>query len=337
MKNGVKMSDIAEVLGISKVTVSNALAGRTGVSQELREKIKKTAIDMGYPFKQTPGNKSYSIGVLVSGRYVEKGESYYWEIYWELASLLKSKDATVVFEMIKVEDENQQNMPLSLRNGKCDAVIIIGNLLNSYLELIKNEFSIPMILLDYYNDKLMIDAVISNGYYGMYHMTEYLIQKGHFEIAYVGSIHASSSIMDRYHGYCKALQENRIPIRKEWILEDRNIETGDIVIQELPKQMPSAFVCNCDFIANELVKKLFENGYRIPDDISVVGYDNFSKNNYYNIKLTSYDVNIHCMAEKAVERIFRRLEGTAGEEDVLQMVSGKIIEKESVKEYSCKI
>lgn len=333
MKNGVKMSDIAEVLGISKVTVSNALAGRTGVSQELREKIKKTAIEMGYPFKQAAGNRSYSIGILVSGRYVEKGESYYWEIYWELASLLKSEDATVVFEMIKVEDEIQQNMPLSLKNGKCDAVIIIGNLVTSYLELMKDEFHIPMIMMDYYNDKLMIDAVISNGYYGMYHMTEYLIQKGHSEIAYVGSIHASSSIMDRYHGYCKALQENRIPIREDWILEDRNIETGDILIDELPKQMPSAFVCNCDFIANELIKKLLESGYRIPEDVSVVGYDNYSKNNYYNIKVTSYDVNIHYMAEKAVKRIFQRLEGRAGEEDRLQMVLGKIVEKESVKEY----
>lgn len=336
MKNGVKMSDIAETLGISKVTVSNALAGRTGVSQELREKIKKTAIEMGYPFKQAAGNRSYSIGIFVSGRYVEKGESYYWEIYWELASLLKSKDATVVFEMIKVEDEIQQNMPLSLKNGKCDAVIIIGSLVNSYLELMKNEFSIPMILIDYYNDKLMIDAVISNGYYGMYHMTEYLIQKGHSEIAYVGSIYASSSIMDRYHGYCKALQENRIPIREEWILEDRNIETGDIVLDEFPEPMPSAFVCNCDFIANELIKKLLESGYQIPGDISVVGYDNYSKNNYYNIKLTTYEINIHSMAEKAVDRIFQRLGGTAGDADVLQMVSGKIVEKESVKEYSCK-
>ena len=334
MKNGVKMSDIAEALGISKVTVSNALAGRTGVSHELREKIKKTAIDMGYPFKQTSGNKSYSIGVLVSGRYVEKGESYYWEIYWELASLLKSKDATVVFEMIKVEDEIHQNMPLSLKNGKCDAVIIIGKLVTAYLERMKDEFRIPMILLDYYNDKLMMDAVISNGFYGMYHMTEYLIQKGHSEIAYVGSIYASSSIMDRYHGYCKALQENRIPIREEWILEDRNIETGDIMIDELPEQMPSAFVCNCDFIANELIKKLFEGGYRIPDDVSVVGYDNYAKNNYYNINLTSYDINVHSMAEKAIERIFQRLEGGAKEEDALQIVSGKIIEKESVKEYS---
>lgn len=332
MKNGVKMSDIAKELGVSKVTVSNALAGRTGVSQELREKIKKTAIDMGYPFKQTSGNKDYSIGVLVSGRYVEKGESYYWEIYWELASILKSRDATVVFEMIKVEDEIQENMPLSLKNGKCDAVIIIGNLVNSYLERIRDEYNLPMVLLDYYNDKLMIDAVISNGYYGMYHMTEYLIQKGHVEIGYVGSIHASSSIMDRYYGYCKALQENKIPIRADWVLEDRNIETGDIVIAELPEQMPTAFVCNCDFIANELIKKLLENGYGVPKDVSVVGYDNYAKNNYYNLNLTSYDINVHSMAQKAVDRIFQKLEGEVGEEDALQLVSGKIIEKESVKE-----
>lgn len=191
MKNGVKMSDIADALGISKVTVSNALAGRTGVSKELREKIKKTAVKMGYPLRQTTDGGSYSIGVIVSSRYVEKGISYYWEMYWELASVIKSRGATVVFEVIKIEDEKQNNMPLSLENGRCDAIIIIGNLNNSYLELIKNNYTIPMMLLDFYSDKLMIDAVISNGYYGMYHMTEYLIQKGHHDIAYVGSIYAS--------------------------------------------------------------------------------------------------------------------------------------------------
>lgn len=334
MKNGVKMSDIAKALGVSKVTVSNALGGRTGVSQELREKIRKTAIEMGYLVRQTTENNSYSIGVIVSGRYVEKGESFYWEIYWELASLLKSKGAAVVFEMIKVEDEKQQNMPLSLKNEKCDAVIILGNLGYSYLELIKNNFSIPMILLDFYNNRLKMDAVISNGYYGMYCMTEYLIRKGHVEIGYVGSIHASSSIMDRYHGYCKALQENRIPIREDWILNDRDLETGEVALDELPKQMPSAFACNCDFIANELIKKLLESGYRVPDDISIVGFDNYSKNNYYNIGITSYDVNIHCMAVKAVERLLQKLEGDIKEEEDLQMISGKIIEKESVKEYS---
>lgn len=331
MKNGVRMADIAEALGVSKVTVSNALAGRTGVSRELREKIKQTAVRMGYLDRHTSENSGYSVGVIVSSRYVERGESYYWEIYWELASVLKSRGAAVVFEMIKMEDEKKQNLPLCLNNGKCDAVIILGPLENSYLELIKDSFDIPIVLLDSYSDRVMIDAVISNGYYGMYRMTEYLIRKGHVKIGYVGSILASSSIMDRYHGYCKALQENQIPVREDWILEDRDLETGEIEIGKLPEQMPSAFVCNCDFIANELIKKLVENGYHVPEDISIVGYDNYSKNNYYNIGLTSYGINIHLMAGKAVERIFQKLEDRITEGDDLQIVSGKIIEKESVK------
>ncbi|HJD45246.1 MAG TPA: LacI family DNA-binding transcriptional regulator [Candidatus Mediterraneibacter norfolkensis] len=332
MKNGVTMADIADALGVSKVTVSNALAGRAGVSQELREKIKQTAIRMGYMVKQSSESSGYSVGVIVSGKYVERGESYYWEIYWELASVLKSRGAAVVFEMIKVEDERKKNVPLCLNNGKCDAVIILGPLGNSYLELIKDSFEIPMVLLDSYSDRLMIDAVISSGYYGMYRMTEYLIRKGHVKIGYVGSILESSSIMDRYHGYCKALQENKIPIREDWILEDRDIETGEIEIGKLPEEMPSAFACNCDFIANELIKKLIENGYRVPEDISIVGYDNYSKNKYYNIGITSYDINIHLMAVKAVDRILDKLAGARDDGDDLQVISGKLIEKDSVKE-----
>ena len=83
-------------------------------------------------------------------------------------------------------------------------------------------------------------------------MTNYLLKKGHRNIGFVGSIYATSSIMDRYHGYCKALMEKGIQIRKEWILEDRNVETGDIIVGELPDMMPTAFACNCDLVANEL-------------------------------------------------------------------------------------
>ena len=332
MKNDVKMQDIADALGISKVTVSNALAGRSGVSQELRHKIEKTAIAMGYTYKRTENKVCYSIGVFVSSRYVAKGESFYWEMYWELASFLKSRGSATVFEMIKPEDEEHLILPVSLTSEKCDAVILIGKLDRQYLMLIKEKFKIPIVLLDYYVDDFQMDSVISDGYFGMYKMTEYLIQKGHSKIAFVGSIYGSPSIMDRFYGYCRALSGHKISYRQEWILNDRDIDTGDIIIEDFPDEMPTAFVCNCDLSANEVIKKLIEKGYKIPDDISIVGFDNYAKNNYYNIGVTSYDVNIRLMAEKAGNRIFEKIEKTTDEKSLVQAVPGKIIEKESVRD-----
>ena len=78
-------------------------------------------------------------------------------------------------------------------------------------------------------------------------MTEYLYEHGLTKLAFVGSIHFSSSIMDRYCGFSKAVLEHRDVTPAEWILEDRD-ERGQIEIH-LPEQMPEAFVCNCDLTA----------------------------------------------------------------------------------------
>lgn len=333
MRKTVRMSDIAEKMGISKVTVSNALAGRTGVSPELRRQIHKMALEMGYLAKTATESSAYSIAVMVSNKYVARGESFYWEIYWELAALLKIKRAAVVFEMISIEEEEQMQMPLSLENGKCDAVIVIGKLKSAYLKEVQNKFGLKIVLLDYYNRELQADAVISDGYFGMYKMTNYLLDKGHRKIAFVGSVKATPSIMDRYHGYSRALMERGIPIREDWIVEDRDLKTGVIVIGKLPRELPTAFACNCDLTANELLKILVESGYHVPEDFSIIGFDNYAKNNYYPIGITSYEVNIKAMVKASVETVLEKLVSKENMDTVIKIVSGRIVEKESVMDH----
>ena len=102
-------------------------------------------------------------------------------------------------------------------------------------------------------------------------MTEYLYEHGLTKLAFVGSIHFSSSIMDRYCGFSKAVLEHRDVTPAEWILEDRD-ERGQIEIH-LPEQMPEAFVCNCDLTAGLLMLELEKRGISVPEDVSVIGFD----------------------------------------------------------------
>ena len=83
MAKAVRMSDIAEQLQISTVTVSKALAGKDGVSEELRKKIQKLAVEMGYQFQKNKQEQTpcYTIGIITSYRYIEKGQSFYWAMY----------------------------------------------------------------------------------------------------------------------------------------------------------------------------------------------------------------------------------------------------------------
>ncbi|MDK2808405.1 MAG: LacI family transcriptional regulator, purine nucleotide synthesis repressor, partial [Clostridiales bacterium] len=128
MAKTVKMSDIAESLHISTVTVSKALAGKKGVSEELRERIRALAKEMGYQQSSDlhvgAEKQSYNIGVLVSERYLEKFTSFYWELYQNIATQASKKECFTLFEVLTIEDENQLTYPKLLQEKKVDGLIL---------------------------------------------------------------------------------------------------------------------------------------------------------------------------------------------------------------------
>nr|MCR5441627.1 substrate-binding domain-containing protein [Lachnospiraceae bacterium] len=169
--------------------------------------------------------------------------------------------------------------------------------------------------------------------YGGYTMTNYLYDMGHTKIAYVGTLLSTGSITDRFLGYEKSVMEHGDKVKKEWIIDDRDIKTGFTDTENkliLPKDMPTAFFCNCDLTAGFLINKLKKNGYRVPKDISVAGYDNFNYPGVCETEITTYEVDIEEMSRQAVELA---LQGAWGEEHKkgLHIVCGKLVEKNSVR------
>lgn len=338
MAKAVKMADIAKVMGVSTVTVSKALSDQKGVSEELRVKIKEKAQEMGYKtasarYRERSGNgRSYTFGVIVSDRFLAKYESFYWNLYQEVATAAVQKGCFTMLEVLKAEDEDQLVMPRLLGERKAEGLIIIGRLQEKYMEKLMEQVDIPFILLDFTDRNGMYDAVISNSYMGMYRMTNYLFDMGHREIGFVGNIFFTGSITDRFFGYLKSLAEHGMELNKEWVLQDRNQQTGrsDVGFAwKLPKKMPSAFVCNNDVAAAALVEHLQQEGYRVPQDISVVGYDNYQPPGLCGVEITTYEVDMSGMAEQTVENLISKLAGESYKQGVT-IVDGRIIYKESV-------
>lgn len=329
----VRMADIAERVGVSTVTVHNALAGNKGVSDEMRQKIQTAAQEMGY--KQITAavkrerNKGgmRKIGVIISEKYLADYTTFYWKMYQELALVATDKSCMAAVEILKHEMEDQFILPRIQEEETVDALIVMGEISREYIHFMKKHTEMPVIFLDFYDKELSEDAVIADNFHGMYLMTEYLFEHGFTKMAYVGSVHATSSIMDRYCGFYKSQLEHGQSIPEEWVIEDRN-EKGDMKI-ELPEEMPQAFVCNCDLAAGMVVMELEKQGYRVPEDVSVVGFDNFLYPGFPDKKITSYEVNIHAMAKVALEKALKQMRNPASGRG-LSVVSGKIVEKESV-------
>lgn len=343
MAKAVRMADIAKVMGVSTVTVSKALSDQKGVSEELRVKIKQKAEELGYQsvslrYKERAQNASYTFGVIVSDRFLAKYESFYWNLYQEVATAAVQKGCFTMLEVLQAEDEEHLVMPKLLGEKKAEGLIIIGRLQRPYLDRLIDQLDIPFILLDFADQNRDYDAVISNSYFGMYRMTNFLFEMGHTKIAFVGNVHYTDSITDRYFGYVKSLSEHGEEVRRDWLLYDRNPKTGrsDKNFEiELPKEMPTAFVCNNDVAAAMLVNKLEEAGYHVPQDVSVVGYDNYQPPGLCDVRITTYEVDMPEMAKQAVKTLIRKASGEHYKQGVT-IVDGRIVYKESVRSISVK-
>lgn len=326
----IKLKDIADALNVSSVTVSNALSGKKGVSDDVREMILKTAREMGYILSRyEKSEKGRKIGVIVSKKYLEVGISFYWAMYQKVAYAVSKKQGVTMLEVLGAIDEDQGILPQMVQAKTVDGLIVIGWVKKTYVEKLVKKSGVPVVLLDFYMQGVSCDAVMSGNYVGMYKVTRYLLERGHREIAFVGSIMANGNIMDRYYGYKKGMSEAGLQIRKEWCLEDRDIISGELHI-ELPKSLPTAFVCNSDLTASRIYDALAEKGYRVPEDISIVGYDNYLFGHSLAEKLTTYNVDMKGMAEIAVKFLLRKIQGSE-KRCVIRFVDSAVIERSSVR------
>lgn len=325
----VKMKDLAAAVGVSVVTVSNALAGRKGVSDDVRFRVEKAAREMGYDMKKNDRQQGAVIGVVVSEKYITVGGSFYWALYQNVAYEASKAQSVTMLEIITLSMEQNEELPKLLKEKAIGGLIVIGWMSGSYVEKIVLAAGIPVVLLDFQIRGLCCDAVMSSNYVGMYKMTRYLMEKGHRDIAFVGSIRANDNILDRYYGYRKALMEAGIKERKDWILEDRDRKDGVIGV-EMPEKMPSAFVCNSDWAAGQLYDTLSELGYRIPEDVSIVGYDNYLYNNSFADRLTTYNVDMKQMARQAVKLLKGKIRGD-GRRWGTRYIDGAVVERQSVR------
>ena len=235
-----------------------------------------------------------------------------------------------MLEILDTDMQRGDELPKLMREKMIDGLIVIGWHFKSYVENLVKKSEIPIVLLDFQIKGLKCDAVMSGNYIGMYKMTHYLLEKGHRDIAFVGSVYANENIMDRYYGYRKGLEEAGIPFRKEWVLEDRDLIVGDMRV-ELPDNMPTAFVCNSDLSAGYLYDALTEKGFRIPEDISIVGYDNYLFGHSFADRLTTYNVDIKRMGAIAVKLLMGKIRGDEKHWGT-RYVDSVIVERDSVKE-----
>jgi DNA-binding LacI/PurR family transcriptional regulator len=229
-KKEVKLEDIADSLGVSIVTVSNALKGKKGVSEGLRNRIKEAAQRMGYKtpvYEEKEKARSHIIGVLVAERYVKEFPSFYMEIYRRVAQETAKRGHVTVLEVVTCEKENLSADAMVFLEQSMDGLIVIGELYQEYMKMLRKVSRIPIVCVDYYDVYDDMDYIITDGFGGMEQMTRLLLKEGYRDLIFVGSPNATKNITDRYFGYCKAMQRAGMEEEQFRFVADRECGKGN--------------------------------------------------------------------------------------------------------------
>lgn len=332
MSKHVTMQDIADALGITKVSVSKALSGKPGISDALRAKIASTAEQMGYvaPKSHSVG-KSYTIGFVVTKRFFLETDRFYNIIHYHINKSCMQQGHKLVLIVLSEAEENGLVMPDVLCNENLDGVFLVGQLKDAYAQAALQQISSPLVAVDFYRDALDTDYILADNFYLGHEAAQQLIAAGHRNLGFVGNIFSTSSICDRFFGFAKALAANNLPICKEWFISNNNPDTGEYTENiQLPDPLPTGFVCHCERAAYFLKLALDKRGISIPEDVSVIAFDNTDIGKTAMQNLTTFDISRKELAEKALAVMLRRIAGDTSAKG-RHYVHSTIIRRSSIK------
>lgn len=333
MPESARLKDIAEPLGVSEVSVSNALSGKKGVSDKLRSLILDKARELDFDLSRYDRKKNNSpmVGVIISKRYADQNKSFYRALYQQLILEAAKEGVLVVPEIVC--DEGEQAVSESARRKETDAALphmmsavkpdglfLVGEMQDRYIRRLIGQASMPVVLLDYCSPSLGCDAVMSDNYMGMYEITEYLIRRGHREIAFVGTCRSSEKMRERFCGFLKCMSDYHLPVRPEWIIDQEDRGALNSILTS-PGERPTAFAFSSDAAAASTLRVLKKRGLGVPEDISAAGYGDDLWDRSLEAGLTRYAVDMRAMAEEAVRVMMQRIEGYSGERRVWSAVS----------------
>lgn len=332
-KSKCSMQDIAERLGISRNAVSLALNNKPGVSEKLREKVIKTAREMNYSGLKYNG-KNNNILVLVP-EYIRNDTYFYNDIYWSIENEANLRGYNAILTSVSEEMESELKLPGIYFDMNFSGIMIIGVFKKNFVKKLIT-LDLPIISVDHYYDDVIIDSVVTANKECAYMAVQYLIDNGHKDIGYIGSIDMTASLYERWLGYLKAMRNNNLEVNKEYcITKSSSLYSLLHEVSEIEKSLdemssfPTAWFCGGDRIAYALINVLSRRGIKVPDDISVMGFDDIQASSIIVPNLTTVRVKRKVMGAEAISLIIDRIE--KGGDVIKYAIYGELVVRDSVK------
>ena len=334
----VSLKDIANACGFSVSAVSKALNDQKDIGEKTKRLIKKTAKEMGYlPNSQARAlkiNKTNNLGVL----FMDEAKSGLTHDYF--SSVLESFKVTAEslgYDITFISGSNQRKDKMSFlehcRFRGFDGIMIACTNFEDpeVKELIQSK--IPIVTLDYeYKNRI---SVRSDNVRGIRDLLKYIHHKGHRRIAYIHGCLSSVVSTDRLESFTNTAKDLGLTIPKEYIKESqyRDVLDSERITEELLKlkSPPTCILYPDDYASYGGMKAIKENNLKIPNDISVAGYDGVRNMPYLDMQLTTIRQDTKQLGSLSALKLIELIENTQGAVIESLIVSGELIEGNTVK------
>jgi len=311
----VTIKEVAKSAKVSVATVSKVLNNRPQVSQETRTRVLKTIKKLGYfpniTARKLITKKTENIGFIIS-REVRDGMSnpFYSRVLYGVESELRHHGGyNLLFSVIPDEVKSENDFPKKIRENNVDGLLLISKMDDNFI-LKMREKEIPLVLVDYFITGGNLNCVISDNFWGTYRAVEYLISLGHKRIGLLSGPQNHPTIKERISGYKQALEDNKIT--SSCLSEEGNLRFsgGYQAMSRLMNHhpLPSAIFAVNDETAIGAMRAIKEKGLKIPEDISVVGFDDIEQSSHTDPPLTTVRVYKEDMGRAAVKKLLEIIE-----------------------------
>lgn len=331
MKANIKT--ISGLTGFSPATVSNALNNKRGVNKDTAEKIFKTAREIGY----LDGQRVTGVKLVIYRKngFVVNDSPFFSSLMAGVEAECRSFGFDCIFCHIDQDSPSYDEEMGELLNDASSALLILATEMDP-AEAAKFQNALgPVVMLDNWYEGLGCSAVLIDNTDAACRAVEYLIQKGHRRI---GHLRGSSEIKNFYYrklGYQRALQEHGLSLNPAYtftLTPSMEGACGDMaaLLEERP-ELPTAFFADNDMIALGAMRALQQHGFRIPQDVSVVGFDDLPFCSISTPPLTTVKVYNRQMGCAAVRRLMQLAEYGNDYCTKTQITSG-FVERDSVRD-----
>ena len=331
----VKIKDVAKKAGVSVTSVSRVLNGGKYVRDEIRERVLKTVEEMGY----TPSSiarslvlrKTNMIGVIIP----DLTSSFHSTILSSIEEVASRNSYSILVSNIAEDIEKEKMYLNDFKQMRVSGIIVMHEKVNPEIIQIFNTMEMPIVFSSVKPKGVNnFTSIVINNTKASYDATKYLIDLGHRQIAFIGGdMNDITSGQERYNGFMSAMEDNGIKVEENFVkFGDYKVNDGYAKMNEILKKKPypTAVFAASDDMAVGAMNAIFDHGLRVPDDISVMGFDGSNFTEFIRPKLTSMEQPIRELGKLSVELLIRQINNQDRFLDEV-IVSHKLVARDSCR------